>query len=297
MSNKNILIIGGDGFLGHHVVINLLKKKFNLTVIDKNFKNLDKIKTNKLFLIKKDLNHNFDISNILKKQDFVFNFAALADLNEALRKPVETIKTNILLNTKLLLECKKFKKIKKVIFASTVYVNGIHGGFYRCSKQAAESYIKEFYNIFGLKYTIVRYGSLYGVGSEKNNGFRKIVENAINNKKIIYNGPKETTREYINVIDAAENTSNLIDKKYDNKIVTITGNHKIKMEDLLKLIAEILNINEKKIIFSKKKHFGHYIRTPYSYDGNTSFKVTNRSYIEISEGIKQLIDFIKEGKK
>ena len=68
------------------------------------------------------------------------------------------------------------------------------------------------------------------------------------------------------------------------------------MEDLLKLIAEILNINEKKIIFSKKKHFGHYIRTPYSYDGNTSFKVTNRSYIEISEGIKQLIDFIKEGK-
>ena len=77
----------------------------------------------------------------------------------------------------------------------------------------------------------MRYGSLYGVGSEKNNGFRKIVENAINNKKIIYNGPKETTREYINVIDAAENTSNLIDKKYDNKIVTITGNHKIKMED------------------------------------------------------------------
>ena len=76
MSNKNILIIGGDGFLGHHVVINLLKKKFNLTVIDKNFKNLDKIKTNKLFLIKKDLNHNFDISNILKNKILVFNFAA-----------------------------------------------------------------------------------------------------------------------------------------------------------------------------------------------------------------------------
>ncbi len=294
MKKNKILIFGGDGFLGHHVTLGFLKKNYIVTVVDKSFVNLKNIKNVNLNLIKENLNYGTNFNKILSNHDYVYNFAALADLNEAYDKPLETIENNILLNAKIQKSCIDNKNIKKFIFASTVYVNGNHGGFYRCSKQAAENYTKEFHKIFKLKYTIVRYGSLYGAGSQKNNGFRKILENAIYNKKLTYSGPKDTTREYVNVIDAAKCTCDLIEKKYDNKTVTITGNNKIKMDDLLKLIAEILGISEKKIKFLKNKQVGHYLRTPYNYNEDLPIKINLQNYIEISEGIKQLIKYIRK---
>ena len=61
----------------------------------------------------------------------------ISDMEEALDKPVETAKVNVLGNVLLLEACRKFK-IKRYIYASTLYVFSREGGFYRCSKQSAE---------------------------------------------------------------------------------------------------------------------------------------------------------------
>ena len=63
----------------------------------------------------------------------VYNFAAIADLDEALQKPVETAKINVLGNVQILEACRKFR-ISRYIYASTVYVYSRDGGFYRCNK-------------------------------------------------------------------------------------------------------------------------------------------------------------------
>ena len=67
----------------------------------------------------------------------------------------------------------------RYIYASTVYVYSRDGGFYRCSKQAAEHYVEEYQRSYGLDYTILRYGSLYGPRSDHRNGLYRIVKNAL----------------------------------------------------------------------------------------------------------------------
>ena len=71
---------------------------------------------------------------------------------------METVRNNIL-GTVNILELSKKYKVKRIIYASSIYSISVQGGFYRCSKKAAEDYIEEYYKRYGLNFTILRYGS------------------------------------------------------------------------------------------------------------------------------------------
>ena len=70
----------------------------------------------------------------------VFNFAAIADLNKAVATPIGTARVNVLGNVLVLDACRRHS-VRRFMYASTVYVYSREGGFYRCSKQAAEQYV------------------------------------------------------------------------------------------------------------------------------------------------------------
>ena len=102
----------------------------------------------------------------------------------ALNKPIKTVEVNVLGVLKILETCRKYK-VHQYIHASTIYVSGDYGGFYKSSKLAAESYIGEYYKKYGLNYSVLRYGTIYGPRSDKNNGLHQIVKSAIEKNKII----------------------------------------------------------------------------------------------------------------
>ena len=79
----------------------------------------------------------------ISKHNIIFNFAGVSDLDEALSNPIKSIKFNILANAQILDLCVKYKIIRYV-YSSSIYANSTEGGFYRCSKLAAEQYINEF---------------------------------------------------------------------------------------------------------------------------------------------------------
>tara|TARA_B100000886_G_scaffold307871_1_gene241166 strand:+ start:1509 stop:2381 length:873 start_codon:yes stop_codon:yes gene_type:complete len=285
----NVLVTGGSGFLGSHVCDELIKKRFRVI-------NFDLLKRNdqneKIKYINGDLTKISDINKIKNSIDYIFHFAGFANLNLALKRPLDTFSKNIEATINLLNFAKK-KKIKKFIFASSIYVNSKEGGFYKSSKVASESYVKEFQNIYGINYTILRFGSLYGSRPNPENGVYNLIKNALKNKKITYIGNPEATREYIHVKDAARCCMEILDKKYSNKIINITGHTPIKVSEFLKTIAEIMSINKKKVIFKNRKYPGHYVRTPYSIDDEISHKLTLSTHIDLGEGIKDLIKQIK----
>ena len=64
-------------------------------------------------------------------------------------------------------------KIKKLIFASTIYVHSSQGGFYRVSKQSSELFLEEYYKRNKLNYTVLRFGTIYGKNSSNKNGLKK----------------------------------------------------------------------------------------------------------------------------
>ena len=154
--------------------------------------------------------------------EVVYNFAAIADLDEALEKPVETARINVLGNVQILEACRKFG-IQRYIYASTVYVYSRDGGFYRCSKQAAEHYVEEYQRSYGLDYTILRYGSLYGPRSDQRNGLWRIVKNALETGTVKYEGSPESLREYIHVEDAARASVDALKEEFCNEHLVLTG--------------------------------------------------------------------------
>jgi len=283
---KKAVIVGGSGFIGSHVADCLNNHGYDTFIFDS--KESPWIKPNQHMVVGDMLDKNA-LHKVFSKASVVFNFAGISDLNFALTNPVKTAEINILGNLNIMEACHK-NNVKRYIFASTVYVNGNEGGFYRCSKIACEKYIEEFQKTFGLNYTILRYGSLYGPRADYNNGIFKIISKAIKEKKLVYEGHQDTTREYIHVLDAAEATVLAVNKEFKNNIFTLTGQQSIKVFDLLKMIAEILNIPEARTKILKKKQIGHYIRTPHAQQMKFTKKLVPNSYIDLGEGILQIIN-------
>ena len=72
------------------------------------------------------------------------------------------------------------KKVKKIIHASTIYVDSNEGNFYAISKRCAEDYLIQYNKNYKLSDTILRFGSLYGERADRNNGIERIINNLIN---------------------------------------------------------------------------------------------------------------------
>jgi len=282
---KKVIIFGGSGFLGSHVADKLTDNGFEVTICD--LQKSKYINKNQKFL-ECDILDLDEVKKAIKGSDIVYNFAALADLNIAIKKPLETIQINVLGNTNILEACKIYS-IERFVYASTVYVYGTEGGFYRCSKKAAEEYIKEYSINYDLDYTILQYGSLYGPRSDMSNGLHRIVETAIKTGYLKYDGNPNSRRSYIHVDDAAQWSVDILTKDYINQSIILSGQEPMKVIDMLKTLSEIMSLPEERIKFSSQIQHGHYIMTPYSFSKDIGKKYIPSTHIDLGQGLLQLI--------
>jgi len=291
---KNICIIGGSGFLGSHVCDELAKyKDYQVTIFDiRKSKFLNK---NQKMIVGNIMNFKL-LKRILKNKDFVFNFSGISQLDLALYKPFKTAKFNILGLLNILEAC-KLNKVKHFIQASSIYSLSNDGGFYSCSKRAAEDYIKEYKKKYNLNYTILRYGSLYGSRADKTNGIFKIINYATKNNKLLYEGSRLTRRNYISVEDASCLSVKILNKKFHNKTLILKGRESIRVLDLLKKLSKILKIDKKKIYFNEKKQqLGHYVNKPDPYKIDIGKELKYEKKINFTESIEKLVSNIKNEK-
>tara|TARA_A100001011_G_C14316061_1_gene848050 strand:+ start:810 stop:1682 length:873 start_codon:yes stop_codon:yes gene_type:complete len=281
-----ILIIGGSGFLGSVLAKNY-EKTHKITIGDINPPPTFITKSK---FIRCELSDKSSLSNAIKDNDFVYHFAGISDLNKSTQAPRETILSNILGTLNVLEECKKHR-VKKIIFSSSIYADSEKGSFYKCSKFAAEKYIEEYYKSFGLKYTILRFGSLYGPYSDNANGLYNIIQSILTKKIFAYNGSLKSTREYIHIYDAVKTCIEILRPKYNNKIINITGSEKIKMIDLKETLSEMLGTKIKSS-FNNKDNRHHYDLTPYSINYENISNYKSNEYVDFNLGLKQTIEFI-----
>jgi UDP-glucose 4-epimerase len=283
-----VTVIGGSGFIGSHVADHLSTAGFQVRIYDR----VDSPwKQPGQEMIIGDLLDLDRLDQAISGSQAVYNFAALADLNQALNKPIETVKINVLGNVHALEACKKHN-VKRYVYASTVYVYSREGGFYRCSKQAGEHYVEEYQRVFNLDYTILRYGSLYGPRADDGNGLLRIVRRAMETGKVSYEGSSDSLREYIHVEDAAKASVVALGDDFRNQSVVLTGQEPMRVSDLLKMLAEILGIPDK-VEFIEKETVGHYVRTPYAYQPRLGRKYVPPLHVDLGQGLLQLIDEVR----
>lgn len=287
---KKVLVFGGSGFLGSYIVDELIKRNYQLVVADI-------MKSKYIYesveFVECNIMDREGIQEIVQKYkpDVVYNYAALAAIDIAAEKPLETIEINILGNLNILNACKE-NNIKHFVYASSAYAVNTKGSFYGISKHTSEKLIEEYHKKYGLNFTIIRYGSLYGERADQNNYIYNVLKKAILDKTLQLKGDGTEEREYIHALDASRLSVDIIeDEQYKNEHIILTGVEKLRRKDLLEMIKEILNHTV--TIEQNDIHYeGHYKITPYEFHPFMAKKLVANPYIDMGQGIVECIKTI-----
>jgi UDP-glucose 4-epimerase len=280
-----ITVFGGSGFLGSHVCDKLSEAGYQVTIFDQ--VTSPWIKGDQQMIVGDILNES-DVNHAVKGADIVFNFAGIADIGEANERPPDTIKYNILGNAVILEACVK-EEIKRYVFSSSVYVYSSSGGFYRCSKQACELYIENYHEVYGIEYTVLRYGSLYGPRADERNAIYRFVKEALEKEKITYFGNASALREYIHVEDAAKSSVEILKPEFANEHIILTGHQPMTVANLFKMIEEILG-NSIEFEFENSADNSHYLISPYSFNPKVGKKLAPPLHIDLGQGLLRMIE-------
>lgn len=280
-----ITVFGGSGFLGSHVCDKLSEAGHKVTIFD--IHHSPWLRSDQM-MIQGDVLDEEAVRKAVTGAEVVYNFAGIADIGEAEKRPLDTVKYNILGNA-IILEAARAANVRRFVFASSLYVYSKAGGFYRCSKQACESYIEHYHQAFGLEYTILRYGSLYGPRSDNHNAIYRFVREALEKGRIEYFGLPTALREYIHVEDAALCSLEILGPEYAGSNIVLSGSQPMRVGDLLKMIAEMLG-RDIEFVFLGDGKSGHYEITPYSFTPNLGKKMTPRLSTDLGQGILHIIE-------
>jgi len=285
---QRAVVFGGSGFLGGHLVNLLIESGYDVFAADLTpsehipsscfcFCNIMKVG---------------EVNELVNSANIVFNYAGYSNLDSSIDDPYSTINLNVMGNLNIL-ESVRRSKIDRFIYASSAYAMNTKASFYGLSKLTSEKLVEEYGKRYNLKYSIIRFGSVYSDSDYANNYIYNLVKQAINKKKIVHSGDGEEVREYIHALDAAHLAITILkDPEYIGKNVLLTGLEKIKRKDLFLMIEEIMN-EKIEIILEGGGYNHHYKQTPYQFQPSLSIKLIANPYIDLGQGILQCIQNIK----
>lgn len=289
---KKAIVFGGAGFVGSHVADSLSDAGIDVTIFDLSPSPF--LRPDQKF-IKGSILNTDDVREALKGQHYVYHLAGQADIGIGLKEPQKTLELNIMGTTNILEACRE-QKTERFVFASTVYVYSELGGFYRASKQACELIIEEYRRQYGMNYTMLRYGSLYGPRADDRNLIHRMIKQALTEKKIQIGYGDDEKRDYIHVHDAARMSVDILSKEYENAHVMLTGYQQITRGELLNVICEMMggDIEIERTAPASENMQGHYKYTPYVFRPQVSRKMVAPNYIEFGQGLLNVMEDVHE---
>lgn len=255
MTKNKVLVTGGAGFIGSHIVEKLLENNYDVIIIDnlssgsiENIPNSDTLKFYQLNIEKDDLELIFQ----KEAPDYVIHLATQTSVNFSISHPYYDANMNVMASIKLLELCKKYN-IRKFITASSAAIYGNPKYLpidenhptepmsqYGLSKLTMEKYIK----LSGIPYIIFRFSNAYGPRqkSSKESGVVAIFNNAMkNNEPINIYGDGEQIRDFIYVEDIANICIKAINSNVENEIINFSTNKGVSLNQLFKVMKSLYN--------------------------------------------------------
>ncbi len=248
-----ILVTGGAGFIGSHIVDKLVARGEEVIIVDN-------LSTGKREYINDDaifyeLDIRDDLSEVFAKHqiDYIIHHAAQIDVQASLRKPEFDADVNITGSVNLFKQAVE-AGVKKVVYASSAAVYGHPEylsideehpvqpiSYYGISKHTPEHYLEVFKELYNLDYTILRYANAYGVRQDpKGEGgvISIFVDKFLNNETPIIFGDGLQTRDFVYVDDIAE--ANLLSlEQGSGEIINISCNTQTSVNQLVETMKEL----------------------------------------------------------
>ncbi len=278
------IVFGGSGFLGSNVADALTDAGYGVVVFDRIPSPY--IRPAQKMIVGDVLDKDIVMAAV-RGMDVVYNFAGIADIAEAARRPFDAVQTNILGNT-MILDAAREARVTRFVFASSLYVYGRSGSFYRSTKLACELLIENYNEIYGLPYTILRYGSLYGPRAGEENAIYRFIKQALRDKKVVRHGDGEELRDYIHVLDAARGSVAILAEEFKDQNVMLSGHQQIRIRDLLTMLREMFQ-GGIHIEYAPSRETSHYEITPYSFAPKAAKRLVQSTYLDLGQGILDMI--------
>ncbi len=265
---SKILVTGGAGFIGSHIVDRLLREGFEITVVDNlstgRRENIAHHQNRRDFhFIKGDIRDTTLVKKVIEDVDAVYNEAALVGIPSSIENPLLTNEINVSGTLNLLKACTD-ANVKRFIHASSAAIYGktkilpIHEKLtpqllspYAVSKLAAENYVKIYHKVYGLNTVCLRYFNVYGPRQTYNpySGVITIfINNLLRKEPPIINGDGKQTRDFIHVQDVVEaNMLTLTKKTAIGEVINIATGNPTTINQLAAMLQQIMKTNLKPV--------------------------------------------------
>ncbi|MFH1522949.1 MAG: NAD-dependent epimerase/dehydratase family protein [Patescibacteria group bacterium] len=313
---SKILITGGAGFIGSHLVKKLIDQGHRIVIVDNLNKYYDpQLKKDRLKIFLKNYKFDFykiDIANynelkqVYKKYKFnkIIHIAAQAGVRYSLDNPSIYEKSNILGTLNLLELCRHFK-IKDFIFASSSSVYGSNEklpfsendrvdnpiSIYAATKKSNEEMAFTYHHLFGLNCLGFRFFTVYGPWGRPDMALFKFTKNILDNKPIdVYNNG-EMARDFTYIDDIVDGVISAIEKCQGYEVFNLARGKSIK---LLDFISEIENNLSKKAIMSMMPIQAGDVTATSADISKAQEKLNYNPKISVDKGVKNFIDWYKD---
>lgn len=277
------IVFGGSGFLGGYVVDALDERGHKVTIFDRRPSEWRP----DLPFVKGDILDHEAVREAVKGCDYVYNLAGAANVELSVDHPLEYLEANIMGNA-VVLEASREAGVKRFVYASSAYALSDRGAFYGTSKRCSEKVIELYQQHYGLDYSILRYGSVYGARADSSNRIYRLLHQALTENRIIFPGDGSEEREYIHAADAARLSVDILENWGRNSTFILTGIERFSYQELLKLINEILG-DKLELTLLNKDYKGHYTMTPYSFYPSLGKKLVSNPSIDFGQGLLECI--------
>lgn len=252
------VVTGGAGFIGSHMVDLLIEQNFEVIVIDNlsngRLENIEHHK-DKIKFIQADIgNYENKLEKYFEDVEYVFHFAALADIVPSINDPLKYHKANVDGTINILQATKTSTKLKKFVYAASSSCYGIPETYptseeteiapeypYAHTKRVGEEYAlhwgqvynmpvvsMRFFNVYGLRHrTSGTYGAVFGV----------FLAQLLNNKPLTIVGDGEQTRDFTFVTDVVDACLSAAKSKYTNEIFNVGSDNTYSVNYLVELLG------------------------------------------------------------
>ena len=310
MSDSSVVLVtGGAGFIGSHLVDRLLEEGFRVRVVDNFFsgdqKNLAQHKNNKLFEFVEGDIRDFDlVKTVIKGVDFVLHQVALVSVPRSCEDPVLSNEINVIGTLNLLQACVDVD-VKRFVFTSSCALYGdsdnlpIKEDFpvnplspYALDKYACEEYARIFCETYGLETVGLRYYNVYGPRQKVGyySGVISVFINCfLNNKSPTVFGDGNQSRDFVNVKDVVNaNLLALAKENISGEVFNISSGKRISINSIIKIIQKVMD--KKSEIFYAEPRSGD---VEHSFaDIKKAQKILGyKPSVNFEEGLREVVDW------
>lgn len=248
MTTKNVVVTGGSGFIGSHVVDALMEAGHDVTVID------HRVRPHRDDVAYEDVDL-LDLSSVLaatRGAEHIFHLAAVSNVNYAYKYPVYSTALNVMGTTNVL-ESARINGAKRVHFASTVWVyngsldgapadesvpfhlNGA-GHIYTSTKMACEMICHNYGNLYSLPFTVLRYGIPYGPRMREELLIPVFLKKALNGEPLTIAGKGDQFRKFVYVGDIARAHVLAMSEQAENETYNLEGSRPVTVLEVAEAI-------------------------------------------------------------